>query len=68
MSPRRAPSPPPVLPGYEHRRLLGTGGFADVFLYEQVLPSRPVAVKVLLTEAVDRDVVEHFRQEANVMA
>ncbi|GAA2171277.1 hypothetical protein GCM10009846_04550 [Agrococcus versicolor] len=68
MSPRRAPSQPPVLPGYEHRRLLGSGGFADVFLYEQVLPSRPVAVKVLLTEAVDRDVVEHFRQEANVMA
>ncbi|QCR20104.1 serine/threonine-protein kinase [Agrococcus sp. SGAir0287] len=68
MSPRRAPSPPPVLPGYEHRRLLGTGGFADVFLYEQVLPSRPVAVKVLLTETTDRDVIEHFRQEANVMA
>lgn len=68
MSVRRAPSPPPLLPGYEHRGLLGTGGFADVFLYEQVLPSRLVAVKVLLTEAVDRDVVEHFRQEANVMA
>jgi serine/threonine protein kinase len=68
VSPRRAPSPPPVLPGYEHRRLLGSGGFADVFLYEQVLPSRPVAVKVLLAETVDRDVVEHFRQEANVMA
>lgn len=68
MSARRAPAPPPQLPGYEHRRLVASGGFADVFLYEQVLPSRPVAVKVLLTGAVDRDVVEHFRQEANVMA
>ncbi|WP_144719961.1 serine/threonine-protein kinase [Agrococcus jejuensis] len=68
MSPKRAPAQPPLLPGYEHRRVLGSGGFADVFLYEQVLPSRPVAVKVLLSEAVDRDVVEHFRREANVMA
>lgn len=31
---RRAPCTPPALPGYEHVRLLGSGGFSDVFLYE----------------------------------
>lgn len=68
MSSRRPPSQPPDLPGYEFRQLLGSGGFADVFLYQQLLPSRQVAVKVLLPGAVDRDLIEHFRQEANVMA
>ena len=35
---------PPDLPGYDHLRALGHGGFADVFLYRQHLPSREVAV------------------------
>ena len=30
---RRLPSAPPVLPGYSHLHVLGTGGYADVFLY-----------------------------------
>lgn len=34
------------LPGYEWIRPLGSGGFADVFLCRQELPSREVAVKV----------------------
>ena len=38
---------PPVLPGYDHLRELGRGGFADVHLYRQHLPSREVAIKVL---------------------
>lgn len=65
--PRRLPSAPPVLPGYSHLHVLGTGGYADVFLYEQALPRRPVAVKVLLAELVDEDVRSSFRSEVNLM-
>lgn len=68
MSPKRAPSAPPELPGYDYLSLLGSGGFADVFLYQQLLPSRKVAVKVLLPDAVNRELIENFRHEANVMA
>ncbi|SFS03266.1 Serine/threonine protein kinase [Agrococcus baldri] len=68
MSPKRAPSAPPELPGYDYLSLLGSGGFADVFLYQQLLPARKVAVKVLLPDAVNRQLIENFRHEANVMA
>lgn len=64
---RRLPSAPPVLPGFSHLHVLGTGGYADVFLYEQALPRRPVAVKVLLAELVDEDVRRSFRSEVNLM-
>lgn len=64
----RAPSTPPILPGYDYRYPLGTGGFADVFLYEQNLPHRQVAVKVLLAGLVDADVLRMFNAEADVMA
>ena len=65
---RRAPSSPPELPGYTPIQLLGSGGFADVFLYEQRLPRRRVAVKVLLTEELRRDTRAQFVAEANLMA
>ncbi|MDH6236473.1 serine/threonine-protein kinase [Cryobacterium sp. CG_9.6] len=65
---RRLPSTPPSLPGFTYVRALGSGGFADVFLYEQNLPRRPVAVKVLLSGVVNDQVREFFRAEANVMA
>jgi eukaryotic-like serine/threonine-protein kinase len=65
---RRAPSRPPELRGYTPDRLLGSGGFADVFLYEQRLPRRKVAVKVLLTEELGRDTRAQFVAEANLMA
>lgn len=65
---RRAPSTPPELPGYTPLQLLGSGGFADVFLYEQRLPRRKVAVKVLLTEELGRDTRAQFVAEANLMA
>jgi serine/threonine protein kinase len=65
---RRAPSTAPDLPGYTHLQLLGSGGFADVFLYEQRLPRRKVAVKVLLTEELGRDTRAQFVAEANLMA
>lgn len=65
---RRLPSQPPVLAGFNYVRVLGSGGFADVFLYEQNLPRRQVAVKVLLSEVVDDSVRQMFRAEADLMA
>jgi len=65
---RRAPSQPPELPGYSYVRLLGTGGFADVFLYEQQLPKRKVAVKVLLIDELNDSSHAAFIAEANLMA
>src|SRR5690606_20004600 len=65
---RRAPSTPPELPGYTFVKLLGSGGFSDVFLYEQHLPKRRVAVKVLLTEELTPANRAAFVAEANLMA
>jgi len=65
---RRLPSQPPVLPGFSHMHVLGAGGFADVFLYEQNMPRRQVAVKVMLSEVVDDNVRRMFQAEANLMA
>ena len=65
---KRLPSTPPTLSGFTTVRPLGTGGFADVFLYEQNMPRRTVAVKVLLADVVDEDVVRMFNAEADTMA
>ena len=65
---RREPSAPPLLRGFEFSRILGRGGFADVFLYTQQLPRRSVAVKVLLASALSDDLLYRFRTEADVMA
>ncbi|MFD6053242.1 serine/threonine-protein kinase [Agromyces sp. NPDC060279] len=65
---RRQPSTPPELPGYQYVDLLGSGGFADVFLYEQRLPRRRVAVKVLVADELSRDTRAQFVAEANLMA
>ncbi|WP_066519433.1 serine/threonine-protein kinase [Curtobacterium ammoniigenes] len=65
---RRLPSSPPVIPGFSFVHVLGSGGFADVFLYEQNLPRRSVAVKVLIDEIVDEHVRRMFQSEANLMA
>lgn len=64
----RPPSQPPRLPGYEYEKLLGSGGFADVFLYRQFRPQRRVAIKVLLSSVLDENVRRQFDAEANVMA
>ncbi len=66
--PSRLPAAPPVLSGFTYVRPLGTGGFADVFLFEQNLPRRPVAVKVLLDDVVDEGLLRMFNAEADVMA
>ncbi|MEI2714945.1 MAG: protein kinase [Nocardioides sp.] len=58
----------PAISGLTFVRHLGSGGFADVFLYEQHRPTRPVAVKVLKTAATNDEVLAQFNAEANVMA
>lgn len=63
----RTPSDPPQLDGYRFLQPLGAGGFSDVFLYEQLLPNRTVAVKVLLA-TVGAAGVASFTSEANLMA
>ena len=68
MSSARPPMHPPELPGFEHVRLLGSGGYSDVFLYEQQMPRRQVAIKVLLAEARDNEGRQAFFDEANAMA
>ncbi|SKA96693.1 Serine/threonine protein kinase [Agreia bicolorata] len=68
MNARRPPSPPPEIAGFTHEQLLGSGGFADVFLYEQRMPRRRVAIKVLLSEALTAGARENFDAEANLMA
>jgi serine/threonine protein kinase len=65
---KRLPAQPPVLAGYSYVRPLGVGGFADVFLFEQNMPRRQVAVKVLLRDIVDAELLRMFNIEADVMA
>ncbi|UCR89972.1 serine/threonine-protein kinase [Mycetocola spongiae] len=65
---RRLPSPPPELAGYSYLRALGTGGFADVYLYEQNLPRRQVAVKVLTPGISDEAMRAMFLVETTLMA
>lgn len=65
--PRDAASAPD-LKGFSFVKVLGSGGFSDVFLYDQHLPRRRVAVKVLLTEGLTAANREAFVAEANVMA
>ena len=64
----RLPSTPPILPGLAYVRPLGSGGFADVFLYEQDMPRRNVAVKVMPSDVRDPDLRRMFNAEADVLA
>lgn len=56
----------PDIPGFRWVRPLGQGGFADVFLYRQELPSREVAIKVVRTQGDERGTKELHR-EADAM-
>lgn len=59
----------PQIPGFTFVQHLGTGGFADVLLYEQEWPRQRVAVKVVRADLVlsERE-KELFRSEADAMA
>ena len=66
-SKRNAPPQGPPIPGARPKRFLGAGGFADVFLYEQQVPRRDVAVKILRQGGSQRD-HHRFTTEADLMA
>ena len=68
MSSRRPPSLPPEISGYSYLRLIGSGGFADVFLYQEFRPRRQVAIKVLLPQWSEGASREAFAAEADLMA
>jgi eukaryotic-like serine/threonine-protein kinase len=68
MSRKRPPAPPPVIDGFEYLSLIGSGGFSDVFLYQQRRPRRRVAVKVLLHEWTGEGQRAAFDAEADLMA
>ncbi len=68
MSVKRAPAAPPQLPGYRFVSVLGSGGFSDVYLYEQDRPRRRVAVKVLTADLKTEGARASFESEANLMA
>jgi serine/threonine protein kinase len=59
---------PPDLPGYCFIKHIGSGGDAQVYLYEQNLPHRKVAVKVLNESALSEAARHRFTAEANVTA
>jgi tRNA A-37 threonylcarbamoyl transferase component Bud32 len=59
---------PPDLPGYRFVKHIGSGGNAQVYLYEQNLPHRKVAVKVLNESALSEAARHRFTAEANVTA
>lgn len=65
---RAAPGSAPEIPGLVYRQPLGSGGYADVFLYEQQQPRMPVAVKVLKREGLTPTILRQFVDEANTMA
>ena len=59
---------PPELDGLVYRDLVGSGGYADVYLYEQQMPRMRVAVKVLKGEGLTDSIRRQFRDEADTMA
>jgi serine/threonine protein kinase len=62
------PLPPPQIPGLAYVSKLGAGGYADVYLYDQEMPSRKVAVKVMRESGLSAGAVARFTAEANAMA
>lgn len=65
MSGGRPASAPPILEGFDPISLIGSGGYADVFLFRQLMPERQVAVKVLVGDVTAESA---FTAEANLMA
>lgn len=59
---------PPHISGFHYVRPLGSGGFAHVYQYEQDMPRRVVAVKVLKEEVSDANGRAAFEAEADAMA
>jgi serine/threonine protein kinase len=56
------------LGNYRIIRLLGTGGFADVYLGEHIFLKTPVAIKVLQARISAQDDLDSFLKEAQMVA
>ncbi|MEO8706377.1 MAG: serine/threonine-protein kinase [Kofleriaceae bacterium] len=68
-SPQLLPTETPILGGrYRVRRLLGRGGMADVFLGDDLLLERAVAIKIMRHDIADESGLERFRREAIALA
>ena len=63
----RRPLDPPAIPNATFVRHLGSGGFADVYLFRQQMPQRDVAVKVLRPDS-NAQASSAFDAEVNLMA
>jgi len=59
---------PPSVPGFDHVRLLGSGRFAHVHLYQQHFPRRLVAIKVIKERLLTWEAEHAFELEANALA
>src|ERR1700712_4445827 len=59
---------PPVIPGYTPGESIGSGGFADVFLYREDMTDRDVAVKVQAERLSGEQSTQQFYAEAKLMA
>ena len=59
---------PPRISGFNYVRPLGSGGFAQVYQYEQDMPRRVVAVKVLSEDLATPASRSMFEAEADAMA
>ena len=59
--------PPPVISGFTYLERLGAGGYSTVYLFEQHMPRREVAVKVMNADVEDKT-ASRFESEANLMA
>jgi serine/threonine protein kinase len=65
----RAPQPAPIVGGYRILCPLGSGGMGAVFLAEDVVLGRRVAIKVIASRKADDEVArERFLREARAMA
>jgi serine/threonine protein kinase len=58
----------PAIAGLTYLQPLGSGGYSDVYLYEQAMPHRRVAVKVLRRGDLGDNLRRQFVAEANAMA
>ncbi len=64
----RDPDNPPQLPGLDYVGPLGSGGYSEVYLYEQQRPRMKVAVKVLTAPDITDRMRRQFTAEGDAMA